>query len=75
MNCVAVVKTARKYPKLKQIVTVLCDSGVKYAFYNIFILYRYFSKFYNLEYLNKNNIKFEPKENYIGENFNLDFVK
>lgn len=30
MNCVAAVKTARKYPKLKNIVTILCDSGSRF---------------------------------------------
>lgn len=30
MNCVAVVKAARKYPELKRFVTVLCDTGSRY---------------------------------------------
>lgn len=30
LNCVAAVKTARKYPQLTNIVTVLCDSGTRY---------------------------------------------
>lgn len=60
MNCVAVVKTVRKYPHLRNIVTVLCDQGT-----------RYLSKFYSQEYLDKHKIPFQPKPHYL----NLDFIK
>jgi len=60
MNCVAVVKAARKYPHLKIFVTVLCDTGSRYQ-----------SKFYSRDYLDKNKIKFEPLESYDKINFVL----
>lgn len=55
MNLVAVVKTKRKYPELKKIVTVICDSGS-----------RYLSKFYSKSYLESHNIDFQPKPSYNG---------
>ncbi|KAL4456225.1 hypothetical protein ABPG74_014186 [Tetrahymena malaccensis] len=61
VNACAAVKSARLYGKGKKIVTIFCDSGM-----------RYLSKFYNPQYLQSKGRQYTPKD--YSKEFNLDFV-
>ncbi|EAR96363.1 pyridoxal-phosphate-dependent protein (macronuclear) [Tetrahymena thermophila SB210] len=61
VNACAAVKSARLYGKGKTIVTIFCDSGM-----------RYLSKFYNPQYLESKGRQYTPKD--YSKEFNLDFV-
>ena len=62
LNLCAVVKAIRQFGEGKTIVTIFCDSGV-----------RYISKFYNRRYLESKGVKIEPLD--YKNMKSLDFIE